>query len=159
MCFYLFGAIEAQSSVRSSFEASIHEVGCFKRPACWLAHLVDINLLVQHLFPHFMSTLPHIRPIPKHTLIHNNPDCEVVTGHSMVLLAQDLRSCNNWLLTHVAQRAWCILAVVGPPDASHSQVSDPSVAIFLQHDVLGLEVSVNDAVVVQELQAYHNAGY
>jgi len=61
-------------------------------------------------------------------------------------------------LTHVSRSSGSVLGIFRPPDASDSEVSNSKVAIFIDHDILGLDIPVKDVLVVDILEAADHAG-
>ena len=76
---------------------------------------------------------------------------EVIDGDSVVLAAHDL-----W--RHVAGGATGVFLVFGVPDAGDAEVGDEEVALAVEDEVLGFDVAVDDAVVVDVLEALDDAG-
>lgn len=92
-----------------------------------------------------------IRPLTKHSFEADDADGEVVDGDAVVLAAHDLGR-------HVAGRAAGVLCVLRIPDARDAEVREPEVAVAVEDEVLGLDVAVDDALVVHVLQAEQQAG-
>lgn len=70
----------------------------------------------------------------------------------MVHSADDFRS-------HVARSAAGLFRVVLSSLPCHSEVSDPQVSIFLENQVLRLEISMNDPFRVDKLQTQDDTPY
>lgn len=60
-------------------------------------------------------------------------------------------------LTHIARSSGSVLGIFRPPDASDSEVSNSKVAILIDHDILGLDIPVEDVLVVDILKAADHA--
>ena len=60
---------------------------------------------------------------------------------AVILVVQHLRS-------HVAGRARSVLAVVGPENASDSEISDFEITTFAEHQVFRFDIPMNDFVLV-----------
>jgi hypothetical protein len=59
---------------------------------------------------------------------------------------------------HIARRPRRLLRVVGTPLARDAEVGDAQVPALFEDQVLGLDVSVEDAVAVDELESRYDAG-
>ena len=96
-----------------------------------------------------------------HALVPDHADCEVVNRDSVVLAAHNLRRYGRRFkrLTHVTRRSARVLAVLGRPDARDAEVGDTEVALVVEHEVFWLDVSVDDAVVVNVLESGQKARY
>ncbi len=92
----------------------------------------------------------HLTYSPHHAFISNNTNSKIVHAHAMVLPAHDLRR-------HVARRAAGLLGVVGAPDPSDAEVRQPQVAMGVEDQVLRLDVTVQDASLVDVLQGDEDA--
>lgn len=92
-----------------------------------------------------LARLADIGPLAVHALVADDSHRKVVNCHPMVLTAHDLRR-------HIARRARGVLCVVWVPDPRYTQVRDPHVALLIKHEVLGLDVPVEDALAVEELE-------
>ena len=68
----------------------------------------------------------------------------------MILPTHDLRG-------HVARCARCILRVILSPEPGYPEVCDAEVAVTLNHEVFGLDVPVDDVLVVNVFEASHEA--
>jgi hypothetical protein len=64
----------------------------------------------------------------------------------VVAAAHDLRG-------HVARGARSVVGVLGLPDPGNPQIRYPQVAFGIEDEVFGFEVAVDDASVVQKLEA------
>lgn len=62
----------------------------------------------------------------------------------------------NHLRRHVPRSTACVLAVVIPHLSRNSEVSNADIAIIIEHEVLRLQVSVNNSFGVEVLQANDN---
>lgn len=62
----------------------------------------------------------------------------------MVHPADDLRR-------HIAWSTACIAGIVGLIDASNPQICDADVASGIKHEILGLDVSMDDTVILKIL--------
>lgn len=55
--------------------------------------------------------------------------------------------------SHIAGSAACLVAILGLPVSSNPQVGDPGVPSFVEDDVLGFDVAVDDAALVKMVEA------
>lgn len=95
-----------------------------------------------------------------HEFVGNHTQCEVVHSECVVLSAHHLWSYHNKksMRTHIARRATRVVRVLTLLYARDAHVRDPDIALLIQHQILWLDVTLNDVVVVQVLQANENAG-
>ncbi len=61
--------------------------------------------------------------------------------------------------THVARSAAGVLRVARVPDAGDAEVGHVQVAFAVEDQVLGFDVAVQDAAVVDMIQGHHDAGH
>ena len=99
----------------------------------------------------FFSRLSNIGAPSVHALVSHDPNCEVVNRIAVVDSTHDLGS-------HVTRRARCILRIFRAPHSGDPKVSYPEVAIRVNDQVLGLDVSVNDILLVARFQPCYETG-
>lgn len=58
----------------------------------------------------------------------------------------------HYLRRHVSRRPWSVVRVFRFPNSSHTEVSDSQVTFFVKDDVLGFQVSMYDAFIVEKLE-------
>lgn len=87
----------------------------------------------------------HVRTAPKHELVTDDAEGEVVDRLRVVLSAHDF-GC------HVAWRARSVLGVLGLEDLCNAHIRDSHVAIVFHHNVFRLDISVDHALVVHVLE-------
>lgn len=83
----------------------------------------------------FFSASTSIWSPPKHTLVADNPDSEVVYGNPVRLLAHDL-GC------HVARSAGGIFRVVWVPDTGDTEVGDLEVAFLIEYKIFRFDITM-----------------
>lgn len=86
----------------------------------------------------------------KHALVCDHTHGKVVNGDSMVLTAHDLWS-------HIAWSSRRVLGVLRIPSSCNSQISYSQIAAFVKNEILGLDISVQNGVLVQIFQAKKHA--
>ena len=63
----------------------------------------------------------------------------------------------HYLWSHVTRRSTGVLLVLRIPDSSNTKICDSEVAILIKNEVLWLNVSVNDALIMNILEALDDA--
>jgi hypothetical protein len=116
--------------------------------------------MVSDLFP----GLTDIGPLPIHALISNDSHGEIVNGYAMILTAHDLGgyiSLKSYLiiLTHVSRCATRILSVIWVPHSRDTEIGNPHVPCLIKHKILRLDVSMQDTLAMQILQAQKHASH
>lgn len=69
----------------------------------------------------------------------------------MILPTHDLRS-------HITRRSTRLLTVIRIPDASNPKISYPQIALVIENDILGLNISVQDTLIMDVLEGVSYAG-
>lgn len=98
--------------------------------------------MVTNLLP----VLAVVWTLAKHAFIGDHAHREVVDCDAVVLPAHDLWS-------HVARRARCILRVLWVPQPRNAEIGHAHVAIHVEDKILWFDISVQNGVLVQILQA------
>ena len=91
------------------------------------------------------SVLAVVRSLTEHALVSDDTHGEVVYCHTVILPTHHLRC-------HIARRSRSIFRVLWVPYSSDTQVSNTQVTLFVEHEILWLDISVQNAVLVQVLQ-------
>ena len=99
----------------------------------------------------FFSRFSNIGTSPVHALVGHYTNREVVNRIAVVVSTHDLRS-------HVTRCARCILRIFRTPQSGDSEVSYPEVAIMVNDQVLRLDVSVDDILLVACFESRDEAG-
>ena len=128
----------------------VDKVGCLHCPLVRDFILPDLYLLGQYVVSDFFAVLALVWTLAEDAFIPNDADSEVVDGDSVGLPAHDFGG-------HLARRPRSVFTVVGVPDARDAEVSYTQVASFVKYQILRLDVSVQDAVRVQKLEAEDHA--
>lgn len=123
---------------------SVDKIGGFARPPRRYLLRLDLHLLAQNLVAYFPPIPPIIGSPAQHELIGNNPNRIVINREGMILPAHDF-GC------HITGRAARIAAVVGLHHPGYAQIGDPEIAHIVEYKVLGLYVSVDYIMEMQEL--------
>jgi hypothetical protein len=139
----------AKSLGRFSLNESVDEVSCLHRPI--LGNLVPphLRLAGYDFFPDLFPGLPPERSFAQHQLMGDYADCKVVHCIGMVLPAKDFGG-------HVSRCSAGIATIVSSVRSGDSKVSDMRVTLFIQDDVFGLYVSVNDSFAMEVFQSEQN---
>ena len=136
----------AESTRLLPLQQSVHEVGRLHRPVFWDLVLLDLDLVAHDLVPYLPAVAAVVGSPSQHDFIGNDPQCEVICGVGVVLATNNL-----W--GHVTRSATGVIFILVPECLGHSQVRDARVPVAAEHDVLRLDVPMDDVVAVQELQS------
>ena len=150
MVFDFSCTVIAQSVLRLSLDHLVDEVGGLDGPASWDVSFLDLDLLRQDVVSDFLPGLAHVGSAAEHALVGHHAHSEVVDTSSVVDSAHHLRR-------HVAGCSRGVLSVLRPPDSGNTEVSNPEVALLINDQVLGLDVSVDDIFLVADLEAGNQA--
>lgn len=143
--------VQTKSVQRLSLNQSIDEVSSLNAPALRNFGALDLDLLGQNMLSDFSPVSAGVRSASEHAFVAYDAHGEVVDSHAMRLLAHDL-GC------HVAWSSRGVLGVVRVPNSCNSQISDFQIAICVEHQVLRLYISVQNALLVQVFEAHEHAG-
>ena len=150
MFFHDMRAFLAKSIRRLPLDQLIDQVSCLRRPAPGYIIWVNLDLLGQDLVANFFSVFTMVWALAEHALVSDDTHGKVVNSNAMILTAHDLGS-------HVARRARCVLRIFWVPQTGDTQIGDSEVAVFVEDEVLRLDVTVQDGVLVQVLKAEKHA--
>lgn len=109
-----------------------------------------MHLPCQYLFSDFSPSFANVRPPTIHAFVGDNPYCEVVSCHTMVLSAHDLRS-------HVTRCARGFSCVVWSPVSGNAKISQTQISITVEDQVFRLDVPMNDPTLMDNLQGLDKA--
>lgn len=126
----------------------IYEICRFKRPIRRDVSLFDLDLMRNDVISDFFAAAPIVGSSPKHAFVSNDSNSVVVNREGVILATHDLRS-------HVARCTRRILCVILPPDTCNTKVCDAQVTITLYDEVLWLDISVYNILVVDVLETSH----
>jgi len=99
----------------------------------------------------FLTVFTLVGTFAKHAFVGNYSHREVVHCHAVILSTHNF-GC------HIAGRTTRVFCVLGVPNSSNAQISDPQIAVLVKNQVFRLDISVKDAVFVQVLEAQKHAG-
>lgn len=149
MLLYFFRPIQSKPRRWLSLDQFINEIGGFSSPPVRYFVSLNLNLLRQNVVPNFFPVFALIRPLTKHTLVCDHAHREVINCHRVVLATHHFRS-------HIARSARGILRIIRVLYPCNSKISDPQVAKRIEHQILRLDVSMKDLILMQILQTqYH----
>lgn len=94
------------------------------------------------MFSNLFAASASIGSAAEHAFVTDDANCEVVDCNAVWLLAHHLWS-------HVTRRSRCVLGVVRIPNSSNTQIRDLQIALLVENQVLWLNVSMQDALLVQ----------
>jgi hypothetical protein len=124
----------------------VDEVGGLDAPTRrYVLHLY-LDLLGHNVLADLLPALAHVRPLAVHALVRHDTDGKVINCLRVVEAEHDLGR-------HVARRAGCVGGVLRAPDARNTEVGDAQVAVVVDDEVLGLDVAVQDLLLVAVLEA------
>ena len=89
--------------------------------------------------------------LPEHALVGNDSHGEVVDRDSVILTTHHFRC-------HVTRSTRGILRVLRVPKSGNSQISNAEIALLVEDQVLRLDVSMKNGVLVEVLEAEEHAG-
>lgn len=93
----------------------------------------------------FLSWFTEIGSATKHAFISDDAHCKVINWASMILTSHYFRR-------HVTRRAWSVLCIILTPNSGNTKVCDAQVTITLYDEVLWLDISVYNILVVDVLE-------
>ena len=142
----------AQSGVRLPLNHFVDKVCCLDGPAPRDILPLDLYLFAQDVIADLLSTLADVGSPSEHALVSHHSHSEVIYQASVILPAHHLRS-------HVSGRSTGVLSVFLAPDPRDAEVSDAYVAVGLNPQIFGLDVSVDNIARVNVLETRYEAGY
>lgn len=150
MLLQFLDAIGTQSVMWIPYQQFINKIDGLSWPVLGSFLRLYLSLLSQDLVPDFLTVFSKIWSFSQHKLITHYTKCKIVNTEWVILATHDFRC-------HVARRTTGVISVVFPPLAWDSQVSQPNVAIRLQHKILRFNVSMNHFISMQILEGQNNA--
>jgi hypothetical protein len=150
MTFDFVAAVVAESVLRLSLDHLVDEVRGLYAPPDRNFLLLDLDLLRQDIVSDVFSRLSNIRPFAVHALISHNSHSKIVHGERVILPTHDLRS-------HVPGRAGRVLRVLLSPISCDSEIGDPEVPLVVDDEVLRLDVSVYNLLLMAVFEPGHEA--
>ena len=148
MAFNFASAVDSKSVLRLPLNHLVYEICRLNRPSARDLALLYLHLLRQYVVADLFTRLPNVRPSPKHALVCHHAHCKVVHRRRMVLSAHHLRS-------HVSRRARRVLSILWPPQSRNAEVRDAQVTVVVDDKVLGLDVAMDDLLLVAVLEPGH----
>lgn len=146
----LGGARSTEPILWFTLDHLVDEVGSLDAPASRYVLHLDLDLLRHDVLTDLLPALAHVRPLSVHALVGHDTNSEVVDGLRVV-------EAQHHLGRHVARRARRVGRVLRSPDARDTEVGDPQIAIVVDDEVLGLDVTVQDLLLVAVLEACNQA--
>lgn len=104
------------------------------------------------MLTNFPSISTSVRSPAEHALVADDAHSEVIDSDTMRLAAHDLRS-------HVARRARRIFLVLWVPNSCNTKISDLKIAILVEDEVFRLDVTMQNALLVEVLERKQHASY
>jgi len=144
-------SIKTQSASRFALDEFVDKISSLTTPTLGNFLLFDLYLLRQNVVSDFLTVLTLIGTFAKHAFVGNNSHRKVVHCHAVILATHDFGR-------HVAGRTTGVFCILGVPNSSDAEISDPEIAMLVKNQVFRLDVSVKDAVFVQVLKAQEHAG-
>ena len=141
----LVRAIITQSILRLSLNHPIDEVGGLDAPSGRDVLHLDLDLLRHDVLADLFSALANVRAFTVHALVGHDADCEVINCLRVIEPEHDFRG-------HIAGRARGVRRVLRSPNSRNTKVRDAQVAIVVDDEVLWLDVSVQDLLLVAVLE-------
>ena len=99
----------------------------------------------------FFSGLAYVGTSSVHAFVSHDT-------HSKIVDIETVIDSTHYLWSHVTRCARCILRIFRTPQSGDSKVSYPEVAIMINDQVLWLDVSVDDILLVACFQSRDEAG-
>ena len=125
----------------------VDEICSFNAPAFWNFIFADLRLFGQYGISNLSSRFAQVGSSAEHALPCDDSDCEIICSDSMIILAHNFRR-------HVPWGATGLVAVVHVmlPLSSDTEIGQFEVSAIVKHKILGLDISMDDALVVDWLQ-------
>ena len=152
MLLNLFWSVEAEATGRLPLDEFINEICGLFTPPVRNVLLLDGDLLRKDVVANLLPVFALVGPLTVHALVCDDAHREVVDRDAVILTTHHFGG-------HVAGRATGVFGVLGVPHASDTQISDTHVTIFVENQILRLNVSVENAVLVEVLQTKNYASH
>lgn len=102
------------------------------------------------MVPNLFSIFTLIGTLSEHTLVSNHSDCEVINCNAMILS-------KHYFWRHVTWSSRSIFWIFGVPYSGDPQISYPQITLLIKNQILGLNVSMDNTVLVQIVKASQHA--
>ena len=142
----------SHAKVGLSLQESIDKICRLQRPIIGNLVLLDLDLLSQHFFSDFFTRTAMKRTSSQHQLVRDDSDSKIISWIRVILPAKDLRR-------HVARRSTSISTIISPKRPCNTKISQPCKPLTIQHYILRLDITMDNAFRMQVLQAQCNANY
>lgn len=146
----LLAAVVAESVLWLSLNHLIDEIRRLNAPANGNFLLLDLHLLCKDVVSDLFARFSYVGTFSIHAFVGHNSHGKIVHGVRMILPAHHLRR-------HVARRSGRVLSVLFSPVSGDSEICDSEVALVVDDQVLGLDVSVYDLLIVTVFETGHEA--
>lgn len=144
------GAFLTETITWFSLQKFVDEVSSFQRPTVRDIRIVNFDLLGQNMVSNLFPVFATIRTFAEHALISDDTHGEVIDGNTVILATHDF-----WC--HITGRSRGIFRILRVPQSGNTQISHAKITLLVEHKVFWLNVSVQDCVLVQILQAQKHA--
>ena len=111
---------------------------------------LDLHLFGKDHITNFFPAAAHIWTSSHHELIADDAKSEVVNCKTVILTAHDLRC-------HIARSTRRVLRVLRLKNLRDAHVGNSYIAVRLHHDILGLDVPMDHALIVHVFKSEHHA--
>ena len=137
-----FWSIETQSACGLALDEFVDEISSLTTPTLRNFLLFYLDLFRKDVVSNFLAVFSLIGTFAKHAFVGNNTHRKVVHSNAVILSTHNFGS-------HVARSATGVLGVLRVPNSGNTQVSNSQVAVLVENQVFRLNVSMEDAVLVQ----------
>ena len=144
------GAFLTETITWFSLQKLVNKVSSFQRPTVRDIRIVNFDLLGQNMVANLFPVFATIGTFAEHALVSNDTHGEVIDSDTVVLATHHF-----WC--HVAGRSRGIFCILGVPQSSNTQISHTKITLLVEHKVFWLNVSMQDCILVQVLQAQKHA--
>lgn len=142
--------VQTETVERLPLNQTIYEVRCLDSPAWRNVSAPNLHLSCKDVLTDLAPVPARVRPPAKHALVANDAHSKVVDSDTMRLSAHDLRR-------HVTRRARRIFLVLRIPYSRDTEVSDLKIAITVKDEVLGLDITMQNALLMEILESQQHA--
>lgn len=146
MALDLLWAFETQTLGGLSLETPVCKVNSRRRPTRRNISSSNVSLPRDDRVSDVFAGLAHIGTASQYELVDHHPDGEVVSGDCVIHSTNDLGG-------HIPWGAGGLRSILGLPESRYAKISNPEVALVVQHKVFGLNIPVYNPVEVYILQS------
>ena len=129
-----------------SLDHFVDEIGSFNWPSTRHFALLNLNLFAENVVSDLFTWFANVWSAAKHALICHDSNSKIIYRCGMV-------DSTHHFWCHISWGSGSILSIFRSPNSCDTEISDSQISFLVDDEVLWLDVSMNDVLLVADLQA------